>query len=154
MNLRLISYRFIVSFLTTKACSFMLKTVKNRTSKREECNRVCSLSGAAAAASVAVLPSAADVEPPAAKKQRISHYRRPSPPSSGYATTSSGERQASDNEDDRTNGSYIYTHFSPSHFIDFLYIILLFDLQLAFVTQEFVCLSDLIRYRRNPKPFT
>ncbi|CAB3244696.1 unnamed protein product [Arctia plantaginis] len=60
-------------------------------------------SGAAAAASVSVLPSVADVEPPAAKKQRISHYRRPSPPSSGYATTSSGERQASDNEDDRTN---------------------------------------------------
>lgn len=59
--------------------------------------------GASAAASVTVVPTV-EVEPPAAKKQRISHYyRRPSPPSSGYATTSSGERQASDNEDDRTN---------------------------------------------------
>ncbi|CAH0687784.1 unnamed protein product [Spodoptera exigua] len=71
--------------------------------------RASSASSAGSAASAAggtvpgaALPALGADEAPAAKKQRISHYRRPSPPSSGYATTSSGERQASDNEDDRT----------------------------------------------------
>lgn len=73
-----------------------------RASSASSAGSVASAAGGAVPG--AALPALGADEAPAAKKQRISHYRRPSPPSSGYATTSSGERQASDNEDDRTTG--------------------------------------------------